>query len=89
FLAAAVILGIIMRFQGIPFNDIMKTATAGMKGVLPAILVLAFAFSLNQLSKDLGTAQYIISVTESWLTPNLLPFLVFLMCAVISFATGT
>lgn len=89
FLAAAVLLGIIMRFQGIPFNDIMKTATAGMKGVMPAILVLAFAYALNQLSKDMGTAQYIISVTESWLTPSLLPFLVFAMCAVISFATGT
>lgn len=89
FLAAVVILGIIMRFQGIPFSDIMKTATAGMKGVMPAILVLAFAFSLNQLSKDMGTAHYIISVTESWLTPQLLPFLIFIICGVISFATGT
>lgn len=89
FLAASVILGIIMRLQGIPFNDIMKTAIAGMKGVMPAIIILAFAYALNQLSKDMGTADYIISVTKSWLTPSLLPFFIFVIAAIISFSTGS
>lgn len=89
FLAASVILGIIMRIQGIPFNDIMKTAIAGMKGVMPAIIILAFAYALNQLSKDMGTADYIISVTEGWLTPSLLPFFIFIIAAIISFSTGS
>ncbi len=89
FLAASVILGIIMRIQGIPFNDIMKTAIAGMKGVMPAIIILAFAYALNQLSKDMGTADYIISVTEGWLTPSLLPFFIFVIAAIISFSTGS
>lgn len=89
FLAASVILGIIMRLQGIPFNDIMKTAIAGMKGVMPAIIILAFAYALNQLSKDIGTANYIISITKEWLTPSLLPFFIFAISAVISFSTGS
>ena len=89
FMTAVVILGIIMRIQGVPFNDIMKTAMAGMKGVMPAIIILALSYSINQLSKDIGTANYIISVTESWLTPNLLPFLTFVIAATISFSTGT
>nr|WP_263324338.1 Na+/H+ antiporter NhaC family protein [Neobacillus sp. Marseille-Q6967] len=89
FLAASVILGIIMRIQGIPFNDIMKTAIAGMKGVMPAIIILAFAYALNELSKDMGTADYIISVTEGWLTPSLLPFFIFIIAAIISFSTGS
>ncbi|AOT69254.1 Na+/H+ antiporter NhaC family protein [Geosporobacter ferrireducens] len=89
FMTAVVVLGIIMRVKGIPFNDIMKTAMAGMKGVLPAIIILALSFSINKLSKDMGTANYIISVTESWLTPNLLPALTFLIASTIAFSTGT
>jgi Na+/H+ antiporter NhaC len=78
-----------MRLQGIPFAEIMRTATAGMKGVMPAIIVLAFAYALNDLSKALGTAVYIVEVTEAWLTPALLPALTFLIAGVIAFATGT
>ncbi|WZL72210.1 Na+/H+ antiporter NhaC family protein [Clostridiaceae bacterium 35-E11] len=89
FLTAAVVLGIIMRIQGVPFNDIMKTAMAGMKGVMPAIIILALSYTINALSKEMGTANYIISVTESWLTPNLLPFITFLIAATIAFSTGT
>nr|WP_300315231.1 Na+/H+ antiporter NhaC family protein [Halomonas sp.] len=89
FLAAAVFLGIVMRLQGIPFNDIMKTATSGMKGVMPAIIILALAYSLNQLSKNMGTADYIVELTQGWLTPALLPAMTFLIAAVIAFSTGT
>lgn len=89
FLAASVISGIIMRIQGVPFNDIMKTATAGMKGVLPAIIILAFAYSLNKLTEDIGTADYIVSVSETWLTPSLLPVITFIIAAIIAFATGS
>ena len=89
FLAAAVISGIIMRLQGIPFADIMRTATAGMKGVMPAIIILAFAYALNDLSKALGTAVYIVAVTETWLTPGLLPALTFVIAGTIAFSTGT
>lgn len=89
FLAAAVIAGVIMRLQGIPFADIMRTATAGMKGVMPAIIILAFAYALNDLSKALGTAAYIVELTEAWLTPGLLPALTFLIAGTIAFSTGT
>lgn len=89
FLTASVVLGIIMRFQGVPFKDIMDTAMQGMKGIMPAIVILALSYSINGLSKEMGTANYIISITETWLTPNLLPVITFLIAATISFSTGT
>ncbi|WP_291636288.1 Na+/H+ antiporter NhaC family protein [Clostridium sp.] len=89
FLAAAIVLGIIMRIKGIPFSDIMKTAMLGMKGVMPAVIILALSYSINNLSKNMGTANYIISLTESWLVPSLLPVLTFLIAAIISFSTGS
>ena len=89
FLLSAVCAGVIMRIQGIPFDDIMKTGMAGMKGVMPAIIILAFAYALNELSATLHTADYIVSKTETWLTPGLLPMLTFLIAGFIAFSTGT
>ncbi|MCB1685573.1 MAG: hypothetical protein KDI31_13845, partial [Pseudomonadales bacterium] len=89
FLLSSVIAGVIMRAQGIPFADVMKTAMQGIKGVMPAVIILAFAYALNDLSKALGTAEYIVSATDGWLTAALLPALTFLIAGVIAFSTGT
>jgi Na+/H+ antiporter NhaC len=89
FLLSSVLAGMIMRIQGIPLADITKTAIAGIKGVMPAVIILAFAYALNDLSKSLGTAVFIVSVTEGWLTPAVLPALTFLIAGVIAFSTGT
>src|SRR5699024_8789745 len=37
----------------------------------------------------LGTANYVVNSTESWMTPALMPFLVFIIGMFISFSTGT
>jgi Na+/H+ antiporter NhaC len=89
FLLSSVVAGGIMRAQGIPLADITKTAISGIKGVMPAIIILAFAYALNDLSRAMGTATFIVSATESWLTPQLLPALTFLIAGVIAFSTGT
>lgn len=89
FLGAAVVAGIIMAIQGIPLSDIMDTFNSGIKGIMPAAMILIFAYALNSLSASMGTAIYIVSLTESWLTPGLLPTIAFLMAGVIAFSTGT
>ena len=89
FLLASVVAAIVMRMQGIPLAEITDTAMAGIKGIMPAIIILAFAYALNDLSATLNTADYIISVTESWLTPKVLPVLAFLITGFVAFSTGT
>lgn len=89
FMGAVVFLGIIMRIGGIPFKDIMQTAVSGMKGVMPAIIILALSYSINELSKEIGTANYIIDVTSVWMTPVVLPALTFFISALVAFSTGT
>ena len=56
---------------------------------MSAILILAMAYCINSISGTLGTANYVISVTESWMTPVTLLVMTFLICAFISFFTGT
>jgi Na+/H+ antiporter NhaC len=89
FLLASVMAAIVMRVQGVPLFEITNTAMAGIKGIMPAVIILAFAYALNDLSAALNTAQYIIAVTESWLTPSVLPMLAFLITGFVAFSTGT
>lgn len=41
------------------------------------------------VSLEMGTARYVVDVTRGWFIPSLLPLLIFLISAFISFATGT
>ena len=89
FMTAVFFLGAMLLIQKLSVKDVFDTAVQGIKGVMPAILILALAYVINTVSKELGAAQYIISVTESWLTPAMLPVITFFVCAFISFSTGT
>ncbi len=89
FLFVLIFMGISMFIQGIPFKVIMNTLTDGVKGAVPAVIILALAYSINSLSKTMGTANYIISVSEGMLTPQLLPAIIFLISAVMAFSTGS
>ncbi|WMJ76055.1 MULTISPECIES: Na+/H+ antiporter NhaC family protein [unclassified Sedimentibacter] len=89
FLFVMIFMGISMFIQGVPFNVIMGTVTDGIKGAVPAIIILALAYSINALSKTMGTANYIISVSEGFLSPQLLPCIIFLIASIMAFATGS
>ena len=47
------------------------------------------AYCVNQLSKDMGTANFIIAQCEGFLTPHLLPAIIFIVAAIMAFATGS
>lgn len=89
FMLAAFSSAIIMRLQGFSLNEITDTAMTGIKGIMPAVIILAFAYALNDLSAALNTADYVVSITQVWLTPQLLPVLVFLITGAVAFSTGT
>ena len=67
----------------------MDTFFKGMGGLIPLLFLLVFAFTIGKTCKELGTGTYLASVTSSWLSPKLLPALMFLMSALMAFATGT
>lgn len=89
FLFVLIFMGISMFFQGIPFKEIMDTATNGIKGAVPAIIILALAYSINSLSKTMGTAAYIISISDGFLSPQLLPAITFVIASIMAFSTGS
>jgi Na+/H+ antiporter NhaC len=90
FMLATVVLGVTMFIQRVDnLSGLMRSIQAGIKGVLPAVLILSFAYAINYVSREMGTAQYVVESTRGWFNPALLPVLVFVLAAFISFATGT
>lgn len=70
-------------------HGIVKAVYAGVKGVMPAVLILALAYCINVVTQEMHTAEYVVGITESWMSPRILPALIFLVSGIISFATGT
>lgn len=90
FIAAVFYMFVIMLIQKMgTLNELMDVAVEGIKSVMGAMLILAMAYCINSISKQLGTADFIIKATESWMTPAILIVLTFILCAIISFFTGT
>jgi len=67
----------------------MEATVEGFKAMLMALVVLALAWSIGSVCAELHTADWVVGVTEGVLSPHLLPVLVFLISAAVSFATGT
>ena len=89
FLFVIIFMNISMLIQGIPFKEIMDTTTNGVKGAIPAVMLLALAYSVNSLSTQMGTANYIVSLSESFISPALLPAIIFIIASIMAFATGS
>lgn len=61
----------------------------GISGLMPIALLLLFAFAIGTVCKELQTGQYLADVASQWLSPALVPCLIFLMSSFIAFSTGT
>lgn len=61
----------------------------GLKSMLVACVILVLAWSLGSVCKDLHTADFVIQAIGEGLSPSLLPAIVFIVAAAVSFATGT
>ncbi len=71
------------------FSDLTEIGVVGAKSVMSAIIITALAYCINTVTKGLGAAEFIMSFSESFMTPSLLVASTFFITAVISFCTGT
>lgn len=90
FICGTVLLCVMLpRYRIMSFKQCIKTLTDGMSGMMYMCVILLLAWSLGSLCKTLGTAPYLISVTKGLLHPYVLPSVIFVVGAMVSFATGT
>ena len=73
------------------FRELMGCIPEGFKSMVPAILILTFAWSLKAMTDSLGAAEYVAALVKSSASGlrSFLPAVVFLIGCFLSFATGT
>jgi len=69
--------------------DAISTMITGFKAMLPAILILTLAWSLAATTEELHTAVYLTSSLQDSVNPYLMPVIIFVLAALISFSTGS
>ena len=75
------------------FNECMNALPEGFKSMVPAILILTFAWTLKSMTDSLGAAEYVAGLVdaaaETGALMSMLPAVIFLIAVGLSFATGT
>lgn len=73
------------------FHDCMECIPEGFKAMVPAILILTFAWTLKAMTDSLGAAEYVAGVVEASAEGllNFLPAIIFIVACFLAFATGT
>ena len=93
--SVAFILTLIFFFitRVISFKDAMSCIPDGFKAMVPAILILTFAWTLKGMTDSLGSTEFVDGVVSSFIEndaiASMIPALVFIIGCVIAFATGT
>jgi Na+/H+ antiporter NhaC len=85
--AVALIMTLAQRI--LPLKETLEAWIMGLKAMLFAFVILVLAWSLGEITLDVHTAEYLIHLLTGNLDPRLLPVIIFIVCALISFATGT
>ena len=73
------------------FSDCMSCIPDGFKAMVPAILILTFAWTLKAMTDSLGAKEFVAGMMETSAQGlmNLLPAIIFLVACFLAFATGT
>ena len=88
--ALIVIMIYFMLRRVLKFTECMSSLVAGFKQMVPAILILVFAWTLKSVTNSLGAAEFVRGLVESATAVQiLLPMILFLVALGLSFATGT
>ena len=75
----------------LPFRDCMACIPEGFKSMVPAILILTFAWTLKSMTDSLGAAEFVAELVKSSADGlvNMLPAIIFIVACFLAFATGT
>ena len=73
------------------FTECCNSIPDGFKAMVPAILILTFAWTLKAMTDSLGAKEYVSGIVGGISGPliGLLPAIVFIVGAFLAFATGT
>ena len=88
--ALIVIIGYFLCRKVLTFNECMDSIALGFKQMVPAILILTFAWTLKTMTSFLDAGTFVSGIVESATAIQImLPLILFVVALGLSFATGT
>lgn len=70
-------------------SEFFDAALSGARAMTPIALILLFAFAIGGVSSDMEVGQYLASFIGDYLPSEYLAGAIFILAAIIAFATGT
>ena len=91
FFGLIITIGLYQIRRVLSFSDCMACIPEGFKAMVPAILILTFAWTLKAMTDSLGADVYVASLvaTSAKGFLNFLPAIIFVVGCLLAFATGT
>ncbi len=91
FFGLVITIGLYQIRRVLRFSECMACIPEGFKAMVPAIMILTFAWSLKAMTDSLGADVYVAGVVEASAKGFLmfLPAIIFLVGCFLAFATGT
>ena len=89
FFATITLISLIIYKGAKKINEIFKVYVDGMSGMMPIAATLVLAWTLGAVSEQLGTGKFVGELAKELINPSLLPLLIFLVSAIISFSVGS
>ncbi|RDI70376.1 Na+/H+ antiporter NhaC family protein [Halopelagius longus] len=89
FSACGLLLAILVGHARVALDDVSDAIFEGFKMVMFPVAVLSLAWTIGAVSQALGVGPYVVAVAQGIITANMLPAIVFVSAAIISFSIGT
>ena len=91
FVALIIIMAFFLIRKAFSFNEMMECLPEGFKLMVPATLILTFAWTISGVTGSLGAAEFVAGVVDQFgaSLQNFLPAVIFVIACLLAFATGT
>ena len=91
FVALIIIMAFFLIRKAFTFNEMMECLPEGFKLMVPATLILTFAWTISGVTGSLGAAEFVAGVVDQFGAglQNFLPAVIFIIACLLAFATGT
>jgi len=94
-LLRGVILGILVTLAQyaamriMPATELFDTCVDGLKSMVPVLTMLLALFVFVEANAAIGLTDYVIAAVQPYMTPVLLPVLIFITMSAVSYTTGS
>jgi len=86
----AVLVALVLAvFKGLSLGEAIEGFVDGCKGVTIGAIILGLAVALGYVSRELGTANYIVEATSAIIQPIFLPAILMAICMAVAFSIGS